>query len=328
VAQVCDWYLEYAETGRLLGRKNRPIKASTLVMDRSRIETHVKPLIGEKCVRELTIHDVEEMQADIAAGKTAVQHSTKGHGGEKKKKSRGGIPTGGNGVAGRSLGMLRSIFEHARRKRLITENPARGARKLADQKRTVRLSLDQVKILGKALSEAAAEGDNPTGLAVIRFIMLSGFRRHEALTVEHTWLLNAGGVDFPDTKSGPQVRPVGRAAMDVLREQPKSGDGKWIFPSDQGDRHFVGVRNVLKRVCKGAGLGGVTPHVLRHTFASVAGDLGYSELTIAGLLGHAGGSVTAAYVHLDTALVTAADQVSAVIAAALDDKCAARRTGG
>ena len=69
--------------------------------------------------------------------------------------------------------MVRTIFEHARRKRLITENPAKGARKLADQKRTARLSLDQVKLLGKALSDAAAEGDNPTGLAVVRFIMLS-----------------------------------------------------------------------------------------------------------------------------------------------------------
>ena len=62
----------------------------------------------------------------------------------------------------------------------------------------------------------------------------------------------------------------------------------------------------------------MTPHVLRHTFASVAGDLGYSELTIAGLLGHAAGSVTAGYVHLDAALVTAADRVSSVLAAALD----------
>ena len=42
----------------------------------------------------------------------------------------------------------------------------------------------------------------------------------------------------------------------------------------------------------------VTPHVLRHSFASVAGDLGYSELTIAALLGHAGGSVTAGYVSV------------------------------
>jgi len=318
VSQVCDWYLDQAEAGRILGRKGRPIKTSTLAMDRSRIETHVKPLIGKKAVENITAHDVEEMQADIAAGTTAkLQSPTVSR--EKRKQQRGGIATGGNSVAARSLGMVRTIFEHARRKGLLTENPAKGARKLADQRRAVRLSLDQVKLLGNALSDAALEGDNPTGLAVIRFVLLSGFRRHEALTIQRAWLLEAGGVDFPDTKSGPQVRPLGRAAMDVLRAQATRGDGKWIFPADYGDGHFVGVRKVLERVCKRGGLDRVTPHVLRHTFASIAGDLGYSELTIAGLLGHASGSVTAAYVHLDAALITAANHVAAAIAAALGD---------
>jgi integrase len=216
--------------------------------------------------------------------------------------------------------MLRAIFEHARRKRLVSENPAKGARKLADRKRQGRLTLDQVRSLGKAMREAATEGDNSTGLAVIRFIMLSGFRRHEALAIERSWLLDTGGVDLPDTKSGAQVRPVGRPAMKVLRSQSEQGDSKWLFPADRGDRHFVGLRKVLGRICKRAKLEDVTPHVLRHTFASVAGDLGYSELTIAGLLGHASGSVTAGYVHLDVALVSAADRVSAVVAAALDGK--------
>ena len=46
VGALCDWYLTEAEAGRLLGRKGRPIKASTLYMDRSRIETHIRPLLG------------------------------------------------------------------------------------------------------------------------------------------------------------------------------------------------------------------------------------------------------------------------------------------
>ena len=62
----------------------------------------------------------------------------------------------------------------------------------------------------------------------------------------------------------------------------------------------------------------------RHTFASVAGDLGFSELTIAGLLGHSARSVTQGYVHLDTALVVAADRVSAEIAKMLDGGTAAK----
>jgi hypothetical protein len=66
VSEVCDWYLEQAEAGRILGRNRRPIKASTLQMDRSRIETHIKPLLGSRLVSGLTLKDIEGMQADIA----------------------------------------------------------------------------------------------------------------------------------------------------------------------------------------------------------------------------------------------------------------------
>jgi integrase len=66
------------------------------------------------------------------------------------------------------------------------------------------------------------------------------------------------------------------------------------------------------------GLADVTPHALRHTFASVAGDLGFSELTIAALLGHAARGVTQRYVHIDEPLRLAADKVAGEITAILD----------
>jgi integrase len=310
VGQIADWYLREAETGRLLGKRGRPIKPSTLGTDRMRIEAHVRPLLGTRAVQSLTVRDIEQMQAEIAAGKTALKL------GAGQKRPRGGGPKGGSGTAGRTLGMLRSIFEHAVRHRLIDENPAKGARKFADRRRTGRLTVDQVRQLGRGLREAARGGENPVGLAVIRFLALSGLRRGEALGLKPDWLI-ASGIAFPDTKTGAQMRPIGKAAMELLHARAKDG-GDWIFPADRGDGHFIGLPRVLTRVCKLAGLQGVTPHVLRHSYASIAAELGYSELTIAGLLGHAAGSVTAGYVHLDQALVTAADRVSTVIAGALD----------
>lgn len=41
VNEICGWYLERAEAGKIIGRSRRPIKASTLAMDRSRIESHI-----------------------------------------------------------------------------------------------------------------------------------------------------------------------------------------------------------------------------------------------------------------------------------------------
>jgi integrase len=51
----------------------------------------------------------------------------------------------------------------------------------------------------------------------------------------------------------------------------------------------------------------ITPHVLRHSFAS----LGYNEPTIASLLGHKTHSITSRYMHsADAVLVAAADAVA------------------
>src|SRR6516165_9227283 len=46
IAELCDAYLADAEAGRLLTRSKSPKKASTLAVDRGRIERHIKPLLG------------------------------------------------------------------------------------------------------------------------------------------------------------------------------------------------------------------------------------------------------------------------------------------
>ena len=59
-----------------------------------------------------------------------------------------------------------------------------------------------------------------------------------------------------------------------------------------------GFPSLFARIAQAGGLPpDVTPHVLRHSFASLAGDLGYSEPTIAALIGHQGRSVTSRYVR-------------------------------
>ena len=84
----------------------------------------------------------------------------------------------------------------------------------------------------------------------------------------------------------------------------------FFFPADLGGGHFIGVVRVLDRVCASARLESVTPHTLRHTFASVAADLGFTELTIAALLGHSARGVTQRYIHIDAALRLAADKIA------------------
>jgi integrase len=76
---------------------------------------------------------------------------------------------------------------------------------------------------------------------------------------------------------------------------------------------MAGFRKLWDRVTRMGNLqADVTPHVLRHSFASLAADLGYSEPTIATLVGHKGHTVTSRYVHsADAVLLAAADAVAA-----------------
>lgn len=309
VSALCDWYLTEAEAGRLIGRNRRPIKASSLSGDRSRIALHIKPLIGNRVVSQLKLADIERLQGDIAAGRTA----------RARKIGRGGQTAGGIGVAARAISTLRSLLNHARRLGLIEVSPATGVRIMAPQKLKRYLSAGEIRHLGKVMTQMEREGEHPTGLAAIRVMLLTGFRRMEVLAMRKEWVQPDDNlVRFPDTKSGPQIRVAGDAAMTVLEAQALRSHSHYIFPADWGDGHFVGVVRVLQRVCMRAGLVEVTPHTLRHSFASMAAAQGFSELTISGLLGHAPRGVTQRYVHLDTALIIAADQVAAEIARLLD----------
>lgn len=305
VAELCDWYLTEARSGNILGRRNRPIKASTLALDESRIETHIKPLVGKRMARHLTISDVEQMQADVKNGLTA----------KPRGKGRGGQATGGHATASRCLATLQAVLGHAKHKGLIAEHPTRGAKVLAITKRTRRLSAAEIEALGKAIAFARHDGENGTALAVIETIALTGYRRQEAQAMKRQWISAEGGfVAFPDTKGDAQVRAIGPEAAKVVLGQPVVAGNPHAFPSLKTDGPFTATSAIFKRVCKMAGIEGATLHTLRHTFASVAGDLGFSELTIRAMLGHASQNVTQDYIHIDEALKLAVRRTSDEVA--------------
>jgi len=311
VADICDWYLEEAEAGRLVGRRHRAIKASTLYMDRSRIETHIKPLIGQRIAAALTIQDIERMQADIAAGKTA----------KPLLKGRGRVTTGGAGAASRSVSTLQSLLGHAVRWGLLDRNPAEGVRKLAGQRRVRRLSSEEIVQFGEVMRKAASDGEHPKGLAVVRLILLTGFRLSEAQGLPRSWVNHAESwIEFADSKSDEHVRPIGKVALRHIEAQPQDDISPFLFPSDSGRGHFTATDSVIARLCKTAGLKDVTAHTLRHTFASIAGELGYSDIIIGTLLGHVARNVTQGYVHIEEAARIAADQVARTMAELLDGR--------
>ena len=134
VAELCELYLSEGCVTK---------KPSTLAIDRSNIERHIKPLLGNKKVRTIRRADIERFQQDVAKGKTAIDTRTGPHG--------RAIVTGGKGTAARVVAVLGAIFTFAIRRDLRPDNPVRGVKLYKGEKRERFLSAAE-------LATAAVEG--------------------------------------------------------------------------------------------------------------------------------------------------------------------------
>jgi len=303
VAELCDDYWEAASSGRLLVRGGKPKRPSTLVSDKGRIDGHIRPLLGKLPVAGVTRADIDGFMHAVAARETVNR---------KKTKVRGvSIVRGGQGVATRSVGLLGAVFSYAVQEGLRPDNPAHGVRKFAEGKRERRLAAKEYKALGCALQAAQQQKVWPPAVAAVEFLAITGWRSGEALSLRGSDLdLDRRIARLQDTKTGASVRPLSTAACDLLREQQLASG--LVFPATRGEGRMTGFRKFWDRIVAMAPVPpDISPHTLRHSFASVAADLEYAESTIGALIGHRGNSVTARYVHsADAVLLAAADAIA------------------
>jgi len=333
VAEICDLYLKAAEAGLVLTRFRRPKRPSTIENDRSRIERHIKPLIGKLPACKLTRPDVQRMADSVAAGRTN---------GVFKTKRRGkGIVKGGSFSASRVVQMFGGIWTWAERRGYVSgANPARGVETARATPRDRILSTEELRALGKTLR--AKDAMQPAATTAIRLLAFTGFRKEEICGLK--WM----HVDFErrcvrgqDTKNGRAARPLGKPALALLAELKAKTDTtalndparEWVFPNITGNGsadldHRMEAIYVAAGLRKPAGTpksaerdqDNVRPHDLRRTFTTIAAELGYSDATIDEMTAHARRGVTAChYIRLpDAYLIGAADAVAEKIMKALD----------
>ncbi len=314
VAELCREYLDRSERGLIMTRRKQAKKASTLYTDRGRIERHVVPLIGSRSIRDVTAADLRGFLRDVIAGKTAA---------DVKTGPRGrAIVKGGKGTGARTMAFLSSVFTYAVGEGYISANPSRGIVLPTYTSRKTRLDGAGYGKLAKALDAADAAGAAWQNTLAIRAIALTGCRRSEITGLRKSEVdLAAQTLRLTDTKTGASIRPIGLAAANVLRDaMQRAGDSPFVFPSrGSADVPVSGLPKAWSRIVKPT-LPDLTAHALRHSFASMSDDLGYSEATIGTMLGHSGRGTTRKYIHkLDPALVAAADRVALSIWAAMNN---------
>jgi len=313
VKELCELYLKDLEAGLVLGKGGRPKKATTMVTDTGRINRHIVPLIGTRRVKDLVKADVNKVLKDIMAGKTRVSVKT------KKLRGKANV-RGGAGTATRTVGLLGGILTYAVEAGIIENNPAHGIRKPKDNVRNRRLKEAEYRTLGAMLREAAKKEKYATTVDIIRQIALTGSRRSEIIGLRWREVdTEASCLRLADSKEGASIRPIGLPVVEFMEARRKQRGGTYVFQGYGDDNIFGSFPNHWEQFFERSALSDVTPHVLRHSFASIANDLGFTEVTIAALVGHAKGSVTSKYIHtLDTALIMAADTISGYIQGLLD----------
>ncbi|MCY3996518.1 MAG: site-specific integrase [Rhodobacter sp.] len=313
VEELAGQYINAMEAGLILGKGGRPKKPDTIYTDIGRINGHIVPLLGKRRVQELTKANVTKMMNDIISGKTKAVRKTS----NKRGKS---ILRGGRGTASRCVGLTGSMLTYAISLGIIERNVAHGIRKPKDRVRDRRLTSSEYGRLGRILAETEQSADLAPTAIITRLLALTGCRRSEIIKLK--W----DEVDFEnscfrlaDSKEGASTRLIGLPVIELLETRQKLVRGVYVFPGMRGAETFGSFPNHCNKIFGDAAIPDFTAHVLRHSFASIANDLGFTESTVAALVGHSSASITSKYIHsLDSVLITAADTVAGYIQGPLD----------
>ncbi len=208
----------------------------------------------------------------------------------------------------RKAACLRSFYKHLRRDELIGDDPTaalsapRRARKLPQV-----LNYAEVQKL-----LASPRGDEPTTLrdrALLEVMYACGLRASETIGLELSDLdLRQGFLRARGKGSKERLVPLGRKAIAAIAGYLRGGRPKLV-----GERHEAklflnfrggpltrqGLYKIVQRHARAAGLAGrMSPHTLRHTFATHLLAGGCDLRAVQEMLGHADIATTQLYTHL------------------------------
>jgi integrase/recombinase XerC len=216
----------------------------------------------------------------------------------------------------RHLSTLRSFFRWACREGHLEKSPAAGLPSPKTPRTLPRaLSLaDTESLLAKGEEDSVPQRER----ALFELLYAAGLRVSEAagLDVEDVDL-SSRLVRVVGKGSRERIVPFGEEAEDALRSYlpvraalrhaARGGDpateGEPLFVNRRGGRLTTrSMARLLKRRLRAAGLpADISPHALRHTFATHLLEAGADLRSIQELLGHASLSTTQKYTHLDAA---------------------------
>ncbi|WP_342733110.1 site-specific integrase [Bradyrhizobium sp. B117] len=256
----------------------------------SHLNRFIRPRLGKKLAMEVTKHDIATLSNDIIAGKF-------------------GRPSVSNARHMRKAasGLFNWAAEAGRD--YVTASPCVNLPKLdPEHPRTRVLSEDEIKVFWHGLDDDVllASWDRRTRLA-LKFELVTMLRSRELLGARRDELADLDGdiprLDVPLKRVKKRrviQQPLSDLAVEIVREALRGSNKQFVFASPLGDQplHRKAMADALRGdkrkgkvrtpgICALLGLKPFTPHDLRRTAATLAGDLGFDDAWIAKCLDHA-----------------------------------------
>lgn len=291
--------------------------------DHALIAGYLDTLASERGASQNTLdayrRDLNDFAAYLRSQNAAVSNARREHvSGYLERLGQAGLSPASRA---RRLSALRQLFKHLEAEGVISDNPASGARapKLG-RPLPKTLSVLEVDRLMEAASQAVAGKTGRELASAVRFHALleilyaTGMRVSELVSLPRAVLTGDTRVLVIKGKGGRErlvpLNSPARRALDrylALGSDPEDRLSpllatKWLFPSRGAEGHVTrqAFAVELKSCAENAGLdpARVSPHVLRHAFASHLLDRGADLRTVQQLLGHADISTTEIYTHV------------------------------
>lgn len=215
----------------------------------------------------------------------------------------------------RKLSSLRAFFKYLVRKGVIASDPTTGLPTPKREKRLPKFLRDE-QIEALMQQPVRRGGSEPLGMrdaAILEVLYASGVRVSELVDMDLRDLdVNAGEIRVLGKGSKERIALLGRAAQESLAMYLSSGRGQLLKKRRDGGPenavflnrfgHRLTVRSIRRLLDKCFGAVSdeikISPHVLRHTFATHMLEHGADLRSIQELLGHASISTTQIYTHV------------------------------
>ncbi len=147
---------------------------------------------------------------------------------------------------------------------------------------------------------------------ILKLLPRTGLRISEVCGLERANLVRQSGIPglrFRGKRDEERFVPLNSAAQAALKQYLSVHDpDRWLFSGNSGrPLSPETVRKVCRKMREATpALGDLTPHVLRHTFATSALRSGANLRTVQVLLGHKSIQTTARYLHPDAGILKGA----------------------